>query len=146
MLRRPSAELRDAALACAEEIERTRSLHPSAAVHLEASAHEILMLLHRYEERIADIIRKSEPRHPRGLSHTEHGRRQFRVRNIRTSRGYGFGCDLCLASDARPLLVLEIGGYKGRLGLDVCRACAERIVQVVDAHLDRVRRGERSRA
>lgn len=134
---RRSKEDHDRAIALAKEIERVREFHvDDPELQLSTSAGMILQLLGEYEDRLQAVMSKSVPAAHAGYQRET--RRRFRVNNIRVQRSwFGYGCDICGGDPEQPVfMALEIGSWRGRLILDVCKDCAKRLSERVDAAIE----------
>lgn len=107
----------------------------------------IARALGKYESLLRHISEKAVDQHGKQVwgGSSEWGAAQSRRENIRTSGSYGRGCDTCNECSIDSFMTLSIGNYSGRLMLDLCRKCAERLAQVVDARLEdrRIRENRR---
>ena len=141
-----TAELQKDAADLADEIRRLGH-RPDGSYDPQWAAERILPVLGRYENLLRTITKKAVDQFGKQCwgGSTEWGAAQSRRANIRADHSYGRECDTCGECRVESLILLRIGNYRHNMLLDICRKCAERVVQVVDARIEdrRIRENRR---
>lgn len=92
--------------------------------------------LHRIDAKVDSIAARSIPGSPI-CGYTATGRARHRAQYIRSETGFGFGCDVCggCHNDIATDLTLRLGSHKFSVTVDLCRECALRVVETIEARL-----------
>jgi hypothetical protein len=130
-------ELSELAASLAEQVARNRGDEN----FVESAASRIEHGLQGLEERIAALAARSEPNSPI-CGYAAAGRQEHRTHYMRSWNGYGWGCDVCGGDHTNiPVFMgLWIGSHKARISLDLCKTCAKRLLNIIEARFEDKRR------
>jgi hypothetical protein len=135
------SELDDLAASLAEQVSR----YTGRDQFVKFATGRIRNGLRVIEERVESLAGKSEPKSPI-VSYTEKGRREHRTHYLKSWTGYGSGCDVCGGGyDIQTFMSLAIGSHKARLSVDLCKTCARRLLNIIEARFDDRRRNGNAR-